>query len=366
MRLFIASILAIALAGDAWAAPAISSISGTVSAGQTLTLSGTDFETKTTAAPIRFDTFEGGTNNTTLSSPWQNYSGGSGTQYKTGRAWGGSVSAGRNITEESFNASYITFTGRNEVFYSYWLYVDNLANGESINLKLGRISSSAASNNPYNGVGTQSLTTYTDMYPAYPDPYLAYWPDEGGEAGVNAWDHMDVPKGAWVRIDCHAKVSIPAGTSNGAAECLAMYPGQWQDGISDTTLNTRPSGSWQYTSVLLGTMDGTTGGQNYDVYIDDVYVDDTLARVEICSTNTWSTRTKCNVQPASSWSDTSVAVTINPSQFSGTAYLFAVNASGEVSPPTTITIGATYGTGAHMALGSGVMAIGSGTTTVSP
>ncbi|VAW70586.1 hypothetical protein MNBD_GAMMA10-1273, partial [hydrothermal vent metagenome] len=98
---------------------------------------------------------------------------------------------------------------------------------------------------------------------------------------------------------------------------------------------TRDQGeTFQYNSVILGLMFANTNweaGAVHDMYIDDVYIDNTLARVELCEGSTWATRGVCNPQPPIKWSNSSVQVTVNLGEWlAGTsAYLYVVNAAGD-------------------------------------
>lgn len=326
------------LASSAFAAGTISGVSGTISNGSTITISGSGFGTKSTAGPLRFDTFESGTAGSTLSSPWQSYGGG--MSYSTTQAHAGTKAAYANITNgENFNTSYYTFTASDECYYSYWWRTTNLSDSDGNNTKMGRISPFNDSD-PYSGPGTISLTTY--MW-GDGGPYLAYHLNTTGENGVEGWRHIAVDANVWNRVDCFGKVSSPAGTANGRVECTIIRP-SGNDTLTTGNFVSRPAGgTWQYGSVLLGAMDGSVSSHSYQIYIDDVYVDNTRARVEICKESTWNARRHCEVQPATSWvaGGNSIAVTVNRGTFGATeaAYLYVVSSDGTVSSGYGITFG---------------------------
>ncbi len=84
--------------------------------------------------------------------------------------------------------------------------------------------------------------------------------------------------------------------------------------------------------------------RDLSVWWDDVYIsiNNGQARVELCDSPAWSTRKHCEIQPPSSWSDSSVSITLNQSSFeaSDMAYLYAVDSTGVVnSAGYPITIG---------------------------
>jgi len=77
---------------------------------------------------------------------------------------------------------------------------------------------------------------------------------------------------------------------------------------------------------------------------DDFYFDYTLARVELCNSSTWNLSTKCEVQPPTAWSDTSITALIHYGEFSvgDQAYLYVIDENGEVNENGyPITIGET-------------------------
>ena len=336
MKKLIILLVSVSFTSIGHCAPAPSGASASIITGDSITISGYSFGLKPTAAPIRFDQFDGGTAGSVLGSPWQSRDGGS--SYMSGDSHSGSMSAGRVVlTGEMFNSSYLSFAGVDEVFYSYWLKIDRLSEDDNPNIKLGRISSTATNIDPYMGEGTISLTSYS-YNGGDPKPYLCYWQDGTGEYSPwssqgDGWDKVDVPANAWARVDCRGKVSIPAGTANGVVECTTLYPGNYNDYLGGSNLVNRQSGrSWQYESILLPAMEGSTSTHDYDIYVDDVYVDSTPARVEVCKEPTWTTRKHCEIQPATEWGDTSITISANTGTLSsGTNYLYVVDSTNSVN-----------------------------------
>lgn len=91
-------------------------------------------------------------------------------------------------------------------------------------------------------------------------------------------------------------------------------------------------------------MDGNPGTHNYDVYIDDVYVDSTPARVEVCKESTWATRKHCEIQPATAWGTSSITIVANAGTLdAGTNYLYVVDSANTAN---TNGVGVTVGNGA--------------------
>lgn len=87
------------------------------------------------------------------------------------------------------------------------------------------------------------------------------------------------------------------------------------------------------------------------VYMDDIYIDDTLARVMIGNNSTLATSTHIEPQIPSAWSDTSITVTVNMGSFQTgeSVYLFVVDASGTASAGSLVNTVPILNTGAEPA-----------------
>ena len=75
MRVVILMVVLMLWSSPSWAAPSVSSVSGTLTSGTTLTVAGSGFGTKPTAAPWVWDNFESGSVGTELAAPWEHYTG---------------------------------------------------------------------------------------------------------------------------------------------------------------------------------------------------------------------------------------------------------------------------------------------------
>jgi hypothetical protein len=77
----------------------------------------------------------------------------------------------------------------------------------------------------------------------------------------------------------------------------------------------------------------------------EIYVDSTVARVEIGDGSTWSTSTHREIQIPNSWSASEVHITLNQGSFAdgSTAYLYVIDSRGNVSNGLQIVFGTIYG-----------------------
>ena len=81
--------------------------------------------------------------------------------------------------------------------------------------------------------------------------------------------------------------------------------------------------------------------------LDDIFIDFTAARVEICTAadGTWASRSVCEIQIPTTWSDTAVTFTVNRGAYAvdGSAYLFVIDSDNSADPTGyPITFGSSY------------------------
>lgn len=67
-------------------------------------------------------------------------------------------------------------------------------------------------------------------------------------------------------------------------------------------------------------------------YMNDIYLDYTLQRVEICKGGAWDSRGLCEVQiPQNQWTDGLLQIKVNEGALTGSNYLYIVDSSGTPS-----------------------------------
>lgn len=362
-----------------FAAPSVTGVSGTVSNGQSIVIAGSGFGTKSTAQPQVWDNFEGGTVGQNLGAytpagalggAWEAYNE-SGTLpvYSTTRAHSGTKSMQHAIagTGSKFTTYGKSGLGATEVYYSVWWRWDIIAGSNTSTpiVKLYRMNSTPG----FYSTTTSRPAIWGTMRPsmnngAVTSVGLDAEAIRDDSSAVETYDvHATGSKdGAWHRAEIYWKLSSPAGTSNGVFQI-------WEDGtlrVDQQNIVTRANDTLAAKTIdnflLPGMVDSTglTSDVNWYWYSDDAYVDKTLQRVEICSGSTWASRGTCEIQPPSSWADTSSAVTVNQGAFadSSSQYLYVVDAAGEAnSNGYSITFGSSGG-GSSGSLRPGVSASG--------
>lgn len=319
----------LALSGSAWAAPRIDDVTGTFADGDGMTVLGTDFGAKDPAPPLLWETFDDGVEGEPLDDDedWPAYNGpGNGTRYSAVSPHSGGLCVHNYVQEgdpddQEFATNNFHFAESDEIYYSY-LYRHEGTDVEPAVQKNGRIN---ATGNLYNGPGVVALS---DSYVYYhPGDASVYPADDGGTGryfSSNALGSSD-----WTRHQIFGRLSQPAGAANGLIE---VSVGEEHKRFADIV--SRNAGeTFRYSSIILGTMfaniDGVPGAR-HEMYVDDVYLDRTRARVELCAGSTWEGRGFCNPQPPTSWQDDVIEAAVNTGQWPAgqTVYAYVVDADG--------------------------------------
>jgi hypothetical protein len=328
------------LASHAFAAPSISGASGQVKNGGQITISGSSFGTKSPAAPILWDQFNSGTAGQNLSSSpkWEAYKG-SGPQYSATQPYGGSGLSAHNVARYSegessgFETAVSYFNGTDELYYSFMSRYTGPGDGGRV-YKNGRMNTGT---NRYSGDGMLAIS---DNYIFYRPGSSSIYPDG------RHFNSTNIASGNWQRHQMYGKLSSPSGSSNGK-----IWVQIASESKTYSNIVTRGSGySFKYGTIILGLMMANmNSGDVHYMYVDDVYVDKTLARVELCDASTWSNRKACDLQIPSAWSGTSITATVNQGAFANNskAYLYVVDAAGNAnSQGYPVTLGTPIAGGA--------------------
>ena len=330
-----------------YSAPAISSVSGTPSNGQSITIQGSGFGVKSPAKPVLWADFEGGNINPNstlgLTSSWYKTEG---WVYAAGVGWGGSGgikvdpslhSAANDTSNLAFRLSGWSFNALSQK--SFWFR---------------RVKRDYTTGN----LGGSGLKTWEAM--PYPDQYTNV-NNVVMNAGSGQWITQQISPGAyyyyddsttWSRQWISEEAVIQVGASAGAKAKLktlvnGSVVGNALGDSSDPNICLRGSGDLDIDQIDIafhGAYSSSGDYQSYPDFYDQLYVDSTWARVYIGDRSTWNENTTWHkeIQIPTAWTDQSVTVVVNAGTFQGgqTAYLYVIDASGQVN--TTgypITIG---------------------------
>lgn len=349
MNKLLISLLALLLASPLHAA--ITGVSGTVSENSTLTITGSGFGTKSPAAPLLWDNFDSGTSGGNLGGSWQAMTS-IPLKYSSTTPYGGNGLSAWNRVQYGNDHAQKFSSARRSVGQHTSLYFSCMSRhiGPSVKDSAGnRVYKNGRINQDYD-LRTGDILGYASPHmTAISDGYIFYRVN-GTSTYPTVRSFPDIGNAEWRRHQIFRSPSLIFGHVH---QTRHDYTGSF--------------GSPNLSLILLGTMlDAPLPGETHDMYIDDVYVDNTQARVELCTGSTWSNRGACDPQiPFGTWSDTSLTVKVNQGKYvnNQTVYIYVVNSSGtvqsygssltvasDVVAPSTITCylngdGDGYGTG---------------------
>lgn len=318
-------------------APSINGVSGTFSHGQSVTISGSDFGFKEQAAPVVWDDLEDGAMNATATiGSWNSVNELQINSVNT-RNYFSNYQAFLDFGGSGTKLNNAFFTGNNGIlgdkwFASYWFKLDNnfdwgtstYGNGDEnlANVKIFRLwnPGSVDENFVMATQGWGDAIMYSTEYVDSP----------GGD--FSAWNTFkdDMTKDEWHNLQFEYQES----SLNGNDGRIKV----WFDGeikINDSDIKTREDFSQLKRPFILGFYDSWNDGNtdNDYFYMDDVYADNSLSRVEICLGSNWNNKGRCEIQILDSWSASLLSLTLNQGSIPSdlTTYLYVVDSNGEVN-----------------------------------
>jgi hypothetical protein len=325
--------------------PTVQQVSGTLDHNGSITISGSGFGSKATAAPWVWDNASGSQLTNIWGGAWPDALPGYNTGYyppmrgvSPPHSHDTRMIAGAHAANTGANSGYMVIMFKSLqlpsfpcTFYASWYQLADSQwhFGGDNNFKTFDYSYGG---NPYSTTGSW----YTVYGPPHPDSATdtgVQWvsgvtaplmnPDVNGH---NAWwsSAVNPMAGKWSKVEIAFKA-----TDQNDGYITVWENGKkvmWYKGPTDnypTKLRTIGVGGY-------GRMQGYTTNWRY---FDDVYVDTTLQRVVLADASTLSNASIVEVQIPVAWSDGSITATVNLGKFSQgqTAYLFVVDASGTPS-----------------------------------
>lgn len=157
--------------------------------------------------------------------------------------------------------------------------------------------------------------------------------DTSGTAQPHTFD-TDFPSDTWWRVEVFFDCGTQ-GNSNGGYDYWRHDIGSR---IGDGSGNPTNSESGQPILLASARVNHHNIGESFFpdeyAYINNLYIDNTKARVEIGNASRWATCTRREIQIPSAWSSSSIRVTINQGTFGSgnTGYLYVLDANGSVNP----------------------------------
>jgi len=356
-----AACLLVFLVNSAVAAPSINQASGTFNHKDTATITGAGFGTKATAAPVVWDDASTGTlltDNGKWSDAWPNRGSDLSyiTQYHTpmrGIALPHNhitrYIAGAHGLSEGPDAGYnvmfwktINLTSYPFTFYVSWYQMIDPAasplrsdwNIKTFDWSYGGspyTMDSCSRNNwyvAYAPTGVPFTTSTSDAQYTLNDDSWGFSgcagslqnPDASGNSGV-WWNSGKNFLYGWMKMEMEIRIT---NQSSG-------YIKMWEDGQQKINYAGRTD-AWDLgnRNIGIGGYSRDRGPNNWR-YFADVYLDYTSQRVLLANNSTLANATVIENQIPTSWSDSSVSVSVNLGKFTPgqTAYLFVVDATGQ-------------------------------------
>ena len=311
-------------------APSVSGVTGTLNHGSSATISGSGFGSKSNAAPVKWDNFESGALGAALSTNgWIHYSSSTSPLFSNTRAYSGNQSAHTDMPMalDNFNTAGLRNLNTLQLYLSCqfrWERIaGNYADGPFIKLLRANANPDFYHSRP---------RFYSTQRLRIPEHESGYSPDQtiSPPNDVQITGTHSLIEGQWNRLEVYYKFSDPAGAANGALQTWVNL-GQ---NANYTSVVTRGADSVSSTRVidnfLLPFMADRLQNVHLRLYVDDVYVDTTQARVEIGNASTWEACSQREIQIPSAWSTTAITVTINRGTFSpgSQVYLYVIDADG--------------------------------------
>ncbi|MFA6252909.1 MAG: MopE-related protein [Patescibacteria group bacterium] len=143
------------------------------------------------------------------------------------------------------------------------------------------------------------------------------------------------PFNQWQRIEQYYQRSSLPSTADGLTWIKRIGRSGYLAYVNSFITHDADDGRWRY--LRMGQNYGNLPSgcvANFQVYYDDIYVDNTQARIEICNSQNKDSATQCEIQiPHTTWNDGQIQITANRGSFIAgqSAYLYVVDSNGNVN-----------------------------------
>jgi hypothetical protein len=348
-----------AAAQTTFAAPQLQSVSGALNHGATVTITGSGFGAKTTAAPLAWDDATGNAVTDIWNGVWPNALPGYNLGYYTPmrgiplpHSHVTRYIAGAHAADTGANSGYDVLMWKHVTvpalpFYIYASWYQRADSqwhfGGDNNFKTFDWSNGDA---PYANAPNGPQNWYVCYGPPHPNSVTdegAQWttaagtpledPDQNGH--IAWWGNAVNPMAEWSKVEIAIKVS----------DQHDGYVNIWENGkqvMNYVGITDNYGGT--HRAVAVGGYARMQGYPGNWRYFDDVYVDTTLSRVVLADKPVLSQATIVENQIPSAWNDGSITARVNLGKFAAgeAAYLFVVDASGNPSAAgLAVTVGGT-------------------------
>ena len=310
----------------------INSVSGSLAQDGSAVITGSDFGVKAVAAPMFYDDFEEGVDGDDVldhtTKGWTTHinPGGMNTITYTSdyvRANSTLCAKCNMIQPSSSNGAQLQMPAQpdtlDKVFLAFWCRVEwGTPPTVQHQLKLWRIMDSETDAWGYRIIKDQ-LWTFTG------GSKTAYYGVNVPTVQASIY-HTHQTEAAWYRVEFQAEQSGP-NEYNGSVEIWHSVPSGPMDKVADLSnyRTTEDAMRWRMVSFGEGFTSGIAEGATH---WDQIYLDNSWARVVIGNASTYDACTIREHFVPTAWSDTSITATVKCGGLSGTVYLYVVDADG--------------------------------------
>lgn len=339
---------------------AIYGVSGDINNGSLVSISGLGFDNKTQAAPIQWEDFESGADGDDISTspPIGSWAVDPGVKYTSNitRAGSGKSSIHDFTSGDNFRQALTrSGSGWGKLYISFWYRTDygNLTayyDDPCRNYKVFRMEGDNGTKSGDQGEGVPLISyekrASTTSSGLFEEALRADYNTSDGSGTFYAGQHPQSPL-AWSHQEWH-RVEIYVNVIDGQKDFKLF-----EDGFDNSPVKTESSWTTTFNPLMgsdnsrfdelhFGIYFARDNGASAYTYMDDIYVDTTEQRVELCTGDTWTTRGTCEIQVPTAWADDSVSITMRTGAFSesDTAYIYVVDANGDANADGyAVTIG---------------------------
>jgi hypothetical protein len=338
---------ALLLSAGALAQPVVQSVAGDAIEDARLVIRGAGFGDRPDA-PIAWDEFEDGSLGAAPRPSWTTWTSSPGGEPRVDNG---------QLRRGSARSIYCDFSGDNtesaigiaeplgEVWVSFWAQVRHVGTF-SRNYAALRLQGGGAGDRP----------TWSLLYLGGDGPdgrWIAGATDDGCALEAASYGgESDAPmeERRWIRHDVWLRQSAANAVDGRMEVWRDLFPQRFSSFSAEAgeVVEVGPSvatrcGDGGWTSLRIGASWAHDPGDDAGVWLDDVYVDGSPARVEIGNGPSWAETTLAEVQPSVSWSDEAIEIEVNEGTlFRGATYwLFVFDARNRPSQGFPVQLGAT-------------------------
>ncbi len=345
---FILSFLGVA--SNAIAEPSIVDFSGNFKHSDTVKIYGSDFGKKEKASPIRYDDCEELTVGDSLAAQtkfWidrgDNYSRATITDInQRGQSQKNIRAQNAVYSNPLFFSNNVGFASTNKIFVSFWVRWDwgsNIVDDDGkYQVKLFRTAVEIAEN------GGVTDPDFANFNWNREDSNNSHYITNQREVGSNSqyFDGNILVDGSWHHMMLQADMGT-AGNTDGAWKAWCS-----RDGFSDTydLINQEDTmvigdGDSLMDAVKFDLWIGNLESADLDIFLDDIYIDNSWARIEIGTHSNYKDCTHREIQEPIEWTEEEIEIKVNQGAFSAgdEVFLFVIDGNGNTSKGFSVKIG---------------------------